>query len=694
MATVEEALYWARRGFRVFPARVQGKRPAIDDYPNQATVDEDIIRGWWSSGQDYNVALAMGNGRVAIDLDAKGDVQSAIDMYAMVGGTWDTLVNRTPRGGYHLVFDVPPTALYQSTIGLFPQIDVRAEGGYILAPPSYVREEDVDGGYTIERSEPPTCLPDEIAALLKPYVPREQRATNLGSDNPVAIAGYTDYLTRLADPAIEGQGGDKQTYDVACMGVRDYGLTVPTTWRLMLDHYNDRCLPPWDGEELLHKVENADMYAIGEAGSRDQTELVGRMIYNAPAAAPQAPPARPAPGRLDDDTAIPVVPWLVPSLLRKGEVAVIAGPPGAGKSTWICGLHVHLSAGQSYGPFDIDRSYQSFMYNAEDSKTDIAGRVSATCTLHGVNYATVRDKVMIYDREAKLKLAVKSENRIKVPDEVHVFLDQVLTAQPDTEVFSFDPLVALMRGINENDNGEMEEFVGMMTDLAIKFNVALIVGAHMPKGTVDNKLFNPNSVDAIRGASAIGGAARIAYNLIPQRPTDVEIQGQRDDVFSLWNSKVSHGIRGKPTWWQRKSITIKNGQSYPAPLYILSKDIASAHWRVWIDAMGDYMIDHDINEFKIVDAGVMLANLDPDDNRSSKSISNALREFVFRRGDASHRYIDHLGDSYTMHLHTQDDNGRAVTRGQFITLVPLYSAKLLPPLVLPPPPDEDISDLI
>lgn len=701
MATADDAISWARRGFRVFPALPLGKRPAIDNYPAEATTDEDKIRAWWSSGEDYNVALAMGRGVIAFDLDTKHDneYQNAVDMFNLAGGEWGTQVNVSATGGYHVFYKTDEA--YRTVTNLLPYIDVRAEGGYVIAPPSFVIEADkgVAGLYTVHNECEVATLPTGIASIL-PHV-RDRVAKDAShAENEAAAALYKDYLVRLAEPAIEGQGGDVQTYDVACMGVRDYGLTVQTTYQLMLEHYNPRCQPPWDAADLLKKVENADMYAIGATGSRDPATIMDGLSFVAPSVTPQAPPqAAPvilSPQRLLPDDAIPVVEWLVPYVLQRGEVTLVSGPTGAGKSSWMLGLLVFMAAGKTYGPFEIPHSMSSMVFNAEDGPEAMSGRASATCILHNISYPKIQGRILtLHSDTTPIVLAEKHEGKIRIPPQTVEFLNAVMAEQPDTCVFCFDPLVACLRGIEENDNGEMNEVLKLCTLIARMYDVSVLIGHHVKKGFMESRTFDPASTDLARGAGSIGTTARIAVNLLPQMPRDEEIQGKRDDVFQIHGAKASHGPKSKVSWWQRKIITIRNGVNYPAPMYILAKDIASAHWRGWIDALGDYMIDHNLNELRVSDAGVILANMDVDDNRSSKSITNALRDFVFRRGDVNHRYIDAHGINYTLTLNVQDEEGRAITRGQFFTLVPLSSSIPLPPVVLPPPPplDDDLAAL-
>src|SRR5262249_41997026 len=60
------------------------------------------------------------------------------------------------------------------------------------------------------------------------------------------------YLATMPS-AIEGQGGDKQTFTVACVLVKDFALTESEAWPFLLE-YNDRCQPKWTERELRHKL--------------------------------------------------------------------------------------------------------------------------------------------------------------------------------------------------------------------------------------------------------------------------------------------------------------------------------------------------------------------------------------------------------------------------------------------------------
>ena len=80
------------------------------------------------------------------------------------------------------------------------------------------------------------------------------------------IAEKAQAYLRKVPPAVEGQGGDRQTFIVACLLVCDFALSVDEALPLMLE-WNSTCLPPWSFEALVHKLEAADAVE-GPRGSK------------------------------------------------------------------------------------------------------------------------------------------------------------------------------------------------------------------------------------------------------------------------------------------------------------------------------------------------------------------------------------------------------------------------------------------
>jgi len=145
LTTLEAALQYAGRGWRVFPCYPRAKEPITKHGFKDATVAPSQIETWWSQWPDANLAIATGSisGMYVIDLDGKG----VTNMIALAHGREKfqpgNAIVRTARG-YHLYIRMEPGEKVRCRIGQ-PHgldgldetgIDIRGDGGYVLAPPS------------------------------------------------------------------------------------------------------------------------------------------------------------------------------------------------------------------------------------------------------------------------------------------------------------------------------------------------------------------------------------------------------------------------------------------------------------------------------------------------------------------------------------------------------------------------------
>lgn len=209
---LREALRLARRGTRVFPVhsyrrvvepgpdgeprvapRCTCSRPACENpakHPvghlvphghNDATLDPERISAWFrppaepaASWVPWNLAVATGRGLIVVDADAR-QTRTDLPNGVEVLDDWETWtrgtslpanprVIRTGSGGLHLWLRVDDGLVIKSRNRVLPALDVKADGGYVLVPPSA----HVSGGfYAVLRDvEPPACPPELVAWLL------------------------------------------------------------------------------------------------------------------------------------------------------------------------------------------------------------------------------------------------------------------------------------------------------------------------------------------------------------------------------------------------------------------------------------------------------------------------------------------------------------------------------------------------
>ncbi|MFV0527739.1 MAG: VapE domain-containing protein [Lachnospiraceae bacterium] len=136
------AMEYIKMGLAVFPLEERGKKPKTRNGCNDATTDAAQVKAWWQQSPNANIGIATGRrsgGITVIDLDI--DEDKGIDGYHTLedwqreNGTFpETWTAITGRGGYHLYFKDKTER--RNRAGIIDGVDVRGDGGYVVAPPS------------------------------------------------------------------------------------------------------------------------------------------------------------------------------------------------------------------------------------------------------------------------------------------------------------------------------------------------------------------------------------------------------------------------------------------------------------------------------------------------------------------------------------------------------------------------------
>lgn len=140
-----------RSGQPVFPCKVYGekaKAPFVRNGLNAASLDKTQVKAWWSEHRGAAIGIPTGIKWDVLDVDVKDDRDGRVHLpYLQRLGLLNGCqrVAQTPSGGWHLYFHAAHglTNKASATLGL----DVRAKGGYVLAPPSYIETPDYSGPY-------------------------------------------------------------------------------------------------------------------------------------------------------------------------------------------------------------------------------------------------------------------------------------------------------------------------------------------------------------------------------------------------------------------------------------------------------------------------------------------------------------------------------------------------------------------
>lgn len=260
-----------------------GKHPKNENGWKGATLDTDKYR-YPNDARDNqltNIALATGSqsGELVIDIDDPKQLELLESKYGPLPRTWLAKSGRN-EGGYHYYFEwrddfanVKNTKL----IG-YKDIDIRADGGYIMLPPSRHRSGNEYQWINDPETTPLAPAPAWLIALLprddaktsvkatpSPTLPAKRGATQptiVDDTNVLTIidpdaARVSAYLATVP-PAISGQGGMNSTFQLVCK-LRECFGHFRTDEQLFddLQTWNASCDPPWTDKELRRKITDA-----------------------------------------------------------------------------------------------------------------------------------------------------------------------------------------------------------------------------------------------------------------------------------------------------------------------------------------------------------------------------------------------------------------------------------------------------
>ncbi len=235
------------RGWSVVPVRPRDKRPLVPwrEY-QQRRAGKTEISGWFERCPDANIGVVTGqvSNLVVIDIDPRhGGEESLRRLEKRHGPLPPTLTAKTGGGGRHLYFAAPadPVPL-RSRVGIVEGIDVRAEGGMIVAPPS-IHPSGREYAWIDDEKTPqdPAALPRWMVSLIR------RRSDHPGHD--------AHHWRRLAADGVDE--GERNSAIASFAGHLNWcGVDPDVIRELMLCWNRVRARPPLDDAEVVRTIES------------------------------------------------------------------------------------------------------------------------------------------------------------------------------------------------------------------------------------------------------------------------------------------------------------------------------------------------------------------------------------------------------------------------------------------------------
>lgn len=238
-----------------------GKVPAFAwrEFQDRLPTDDELVA--WFGGEPMNIAVVTGAiaDVVVVDPDSRDALRWCVRHLPYT--PWQTKTGR----GFHLWYRhpgvrVPNRSRIETRDGRLA-LDVRGDGGYVIAPGSVHATGVVyefAGDWSATREQVPRFWP---GWLQRP----ERRAAPVRSPRPTGnvIERARRYLAAIPRPEI-GMGSDVATLSAACRLVRGFGLTAVDAESLLWEWAGGR--PGWDREWIARKVSHAIRYGTEPIG--------------------------------------------------------------------------------------------------------------------------------------------------------------------------------------------------------------------------------------------------------------------------------------------------------------------------------------------------------------------------------------------------------------------------------------------
>lgn len=459
------ALTYHKRGFSVIPIQAREKKPLVawEEYQKRGAAEEELA-AWWITWPDANVGIVTGaiSGAVVIDLDtaeAKDKLKELVPSFDL------SAVPRSRTGkGWQLFFKHPGVAV-PNRAGVIPGLDVRGDGGYVVAPPSIH-----PNGKTYKWEVPITGelpkLPLELFKLISSPTSDSGNAYRERFNTAQALAGVT-----------EGKR-DATLFGLACKLRRaDVPQDMATT--LLLEAARN-CQPPFSESVALEKVRRAYSKYDPKPAKENTTE---RRKERSPIAI-----------RISDVRREEVT-WLWHHRIPRGKLTIIEGDPGVGKSFLSLAIGTAATLGRGLPGDEEERDPANVLImSAEDGLAD-----------------TIRPRLEDMGADLSRVVALRGltdeqgQERSLTLADLDIIGMAIIEYGPAMVVI--DPLVAYTARADTHVAAEVRGLLAPLSALAEKHAVGILAIRHLNKGTAKAAYRGQGSIDflaACRGAFLAG----------------------------------------------------------------------------------------------------------------------------------------------------------------------------------------------
>jgi|GEM_PF-871025 len=432
--TLAAALRLAEDGLPIFPCR-PNKRPFADHGFKDASTDPKVIKDWWQRWPDSLIGVPTGNapGLLVVDVDPTGAEWYREHQLDLRCGR----VHRTRRG-HHLLYRMPEVEIRNSAGRVAPGIDVRGEGGFVIWWPACGLE---TVGDLADVTEPPGWL------------------LKLASQNGAAHTGAR-YIY---------EGGRNDLLSREAFRLKKHNCDVSQIDHILSTMNAELCRPPLEDEEIATIARGKSNVEAAPEPSADDGVIITR----------------------GDNLEVESIDWLWSGWLARGKLHILAGAPGAGKSTIAIGLAATVTSGGRWPDGTACGLAGVLVWSGEDDPAD-----------------TILPRFLAAGGDPKslhiiTGIADANGPRPFDPGTDIAALSAAARKNPHLALLIVDPVVAAVIE-DSHKNVEVRRALQPLVTLGADLGLAVLGISHFTKGTAGR-----DPVERVTGSLAFGALPRV-----------------------------------------------------------------------------------------------------------------------------------------------------------------------------------------
>ena len=464
---LESALEYARNGMPVFPVHTPtdeggcscnnskcssvGKHPRIKNGHKSATTNERLIKFFWKKWPDANIGLVTGSKSEFFVLDVDDGGEEELSKHPSLPESVESI---TGGGWRHVLFAIPKGKTIKNKVRFCKGLDIRGEGGYIVAPPclhkSGKRYEWKNEGIPA-KGKLAEC-PDWIIDAINTNEKKERIAS-------------IDYGDRIPD----GTRNDT-LFHYACK-LTHKGLAEKEIITLVTSRNKDQCDTPLDDAEIMRLIKSALTYGTDDITRPKLDGVLSKMILTF---------------NEFENVDLPERQMLLSPWIQESDIILISSDPGVGKTWFSMEICSAIQSGRAAmaGLWNVENSVKSLYCEGESHWDDIKRMGKLT----GLGDARILSKSYLEHHDVTPQLNLDT-------DEVRgLIYDYII--KNEIKFVVLDNLFSLWAGIDLDNATEWHEPNQWLLKLRSK-GVCIVLLHHTNKagkqiGT-SSKLFNINT---------------------------------------------------------------------------------------------------------------------------------------------------------------------------------------------------------